>query len=116
MESASFCDDTQIHQKIRSYTRQRVSPMVVAEAMAAAGLLDLPEAQRWFVEQCFREDLMVSTRRSLGDALFYKSLLHKVAGKLSREGRVMEDAVADAMMAVDRVTSEMEAADPEGRD
>lgn len=91
---------------IRCYVNQRLSPMRVVKEMAAFGMLDSPARQRWFVERCFEADFVShSSERAYGDILYFKNLLYKLAKELSRDGRVMEDAVAAAMgQAIDLAT------------
>lgn len=92
---------------IRCHVNQRLSPLIVAKEMAAFGMLDAAEPQRWFVEQCVRADFVESGReKTLGDCLYYKNLLHRLAKALSEGGRVMEDVVADAMGATEGIVAE----------
>lgn len=92
---------------IRCHVNQRLSPLIVAKEMAAFGMLDAAEPQRWFVEQCVRADFVESGReKTLGDCLYYKNLLHRLAKALSEGSRVMEDVVADAMGATEGIAAE----------
>ena len=71
-------------------------------------MLDAPEPQQWFVRECLRADILSHDRKtSLGDALYMKNLLQKVAKWLSQEGRVMEDDVADVMGEADGLVVEL---------
>lgn len=102
---------------IRCYVNQRLSPMRVVKDMAAFGLLDSPECQRWFVERCFESDFVDrSSEGTLGDALYFRNLLHRLAKELSREGRLMEDAVAAALGQVNELVARLEEAGSSGRD
>ena len=102
---------------IRCYVNQRLSPMIVARDMAAYGLLDTSTSQQWFIDQCFEADFVASScSKTLGDAQYFKKLLHKVAKELSRDGRVMEDAVAEAMGAVDGLAADLEQEVPESKE
>ena len=96
---------------IRCYVNQRLSPMRVVKEMAALGMLDSPACQRWFVARCFEFDAVVcSSQRTLGDAVYFKNLLYRLAKELSRDGRVMEDAVAEAMGRANDLAASLEEA------